>query len=163
MKQVWQRLFSNKLRSTALLMVAAFLVVVQLFGFFHAPAIAQDGSDVLLAQSRPDTILLAQDSPAVVTPSGICTRDLNQCGNAGSCSCPDGYDYSPIVGYCVIEDIDDATSRGDFVRSVCSINAFVIPTTCTDEENQLGYPVKCLCPGSTYYDQRFGQCVASFR
>ncbi|MGK7905348.1 MAG: hypothetical protein AB4352_28880 [Hormoscilla sp.] len=132
--------------STALKVLTAFLLAVQLF-LMVSPA------------------AMAQDMPAVIAPEGICTMDINQCGNSGSCTCPDGYEYNSIVGYCLIDDIDDATSRGSGsgVKSSCSIQAEVLPTTCTRDVNQVGYPSKCLCPGSTHYDQRFGQCVASFR
>ncbi|MBP0017041.1 MAG: hypothetical protein J7647_05710 [Cyanobacteria bacterium SBLK] len=106
---------------------------------------------------------MAGEVPAVITPPGACFLDINQCGNSSSCTCPDEYEYSPIVGYCLIEDIDDATERGNAVKSICSMQAAFIPTTCTDDLNSVGYPSKCLCPGSTHYDQRFGQCVASFR
>ena len=106
---------------------------------------------------------IAQGGQAVVSPSGICTKDVNTCGNPSSCSCPDGYDYDSTVGYCLIDDIDDATSRGVPVRSICSIQAQLLPTACTDDKNQLGYPSKCLCPGTTYYNQLMGQCVVSFR
>ena len=105
---------------------------------------------------------MAQGTPAAVTPSGICTKDINTCSNAGHCACPGEYEYDPILGYCLIDDIDDATSRGAPVRSICSIQAELF-TTCTDEENHLGYPVKCLCPGTTAYNQLIGQCVVSFR
>ena len=133
-----------KLFSTAFKILCAFLMSVQLF-LMVSPA------------------AMAQELPAVLFPAGICTLDINVCGNSGNCSCPDEYEYSSTVGYCLIDDIDDATSRGAGVRSSCSIQAQLLPTTCTDEENQLGYPIKCLCPGSTHYDQRFGQCVVSFR
>ena len=106
---------------------------------------------------------MAQDVPAVLVPDGICTLDINLCGNSGNCTCPNDYEYDSTVGYCLIDDIDDATSRGAEVKSPCSIEAEFIPTTCTDSENQLGHPEKCLCPGSTYYNQLTGQCVVSFR
>jgi len=108
-------------------------------------------------------VAMAQEMPAVVTPSGICTKDINVCSNASRCSCPGEYEYDSTVGYCLIDDMDDATSRGAPVRSICSIQAQLLPTTCTDEENNLGYPIKCLCPGTTYYNQLMGQCVVSFR
>ena len=106
---------------------------------------------------------MAQGTPAVVTPSGFCTKDINACSNSGNCACPDEYSYDSTLGYCLIDDIDDASSKGAPVRSICSIQAQLLPTTCTYEENQLGYPVKCLCPGTTAYNQLIGQCVVSFR
>ncbi len=107
-------------------------------------------------------VAMAQDMPAVVKPEGICTRDYNQCANPSICSCPDGYKYNASVGYCLIENIDNATSSGFDVRSVkssCSIQAQALPTTCTKDVNPLGYPSKCICPGSSVYNQLFAHCV----
>ena len=108
-------------------------------------------------------VAMAQDLPAVVTPDGACTRDYNPCGNPSACMCPDEYEYDSTVGYCLIDDIDDATTRGPAVRSICSIQAEFLPTTCTRDINPVGYPSKCLCPGTTYYNDLIGQCVVSFR
>ena len=106
---------------------------------------------------------MAQELPAVVAPSGACTLDINTCGNSSVCTCPDEYEYDSTVGYCLIDDIDDATSRGVPARSICSIQAELLPPDACVGENQLGYPIKCLCPGTTYYNQLMGQCVVSFR
>ena len=106
---------------------------------------------------------MARDLPAVVTPPGACTMDINVCGNASICSCPNEYEYDSTVGYCLIDDIDDATSRGAPVKNICSIQAELLPTTCTRDINNVGYPSKCLCPGKTYYNPLMGQCVVSLR
>ncbi|EGJ28544.1 hypothetical protein LYNGBM3L_71650 [Moorena producens 3L] len=102
------------------------------------------------------------DMPAVLSADGICTRDYNPCGNASICVCPDGYEYDSSVGLCLIEDINNATSRGldsISVKSSCSIQVQPLPATCTRDTNALGYPSKCLCPGISEYNQLFGQCV----
>lgn len=36
-------------------------------------------------------------------PNSICTLDINVCGNASICACPDGTIYSPITGQCIIQ------------------------------------------------------------
>lgn len=36
-------------------------------------------------------------------PEGICTRDINACGHASICQCPDGTTYSPVVGKCLVD------------------------------------------------------------
>ncbi len=110
-------------------------------------------------------VAMAQNMPAVVQPD-VCTRDYNPCANPSICGCPDGYEYNASVGYCLIEDINDATTRGFDVRSVkssCSIQAQALPTACTKDANPLGYPSKCLCPGETQYNELFGQCVIPLR
>ncbi|NEO92416.1 MAG: hypothetical protein F6K56_20150 [Moorea sp. SIO3G5] len=73
--------------------IFAFLMAVQLFLMVSPAAIAQE-------------------MPAVISPDGICTRDYNPCGNSSICACPDGYEYDANVGYCLIDDIYQATSRG---------------------------------------------------
>jgi len=129
--------------STALKVLTAFLLAVQLF-LMVSPA------------------AMAQDMPAVILPDGPCTLDYNPCGNGSICGCPDGYEYDASVGYCLIDDINDATSRGFDDRSLkssCSINARLLPTPCTRDQNQLGYPSMCKCPGYSEYNELFGQCV----
>lgn len=36
-----------------------------------------------------------------VKPPRICTRDINQWGHPSRCSCPEGYKYNPMNGFCV--------------------------------------------------------------
>ncbi len=38
-------------------------------------------------------------------PESICTQDINQCGNASICICPEDTIYNPVVGLC-LSDID---------------------------------------------------------
>ena len=38
---------------------------------------------------------------AIAYEKSICTRDINKCGHASICACPDGTTYSPVVGLCV--------------------------------------------------------------
>jgi len=125
--------------------ISFFLTVLAACTFFFAP--------VAMAQG---------DMPAVVQPDGICTADYNPCGNSSICTCPDGYEYNASVGYCLIDNISDATSRGFdaiSVKSSCSIQALPLPIDCTKDRNQLNYPSMCRCPGKSEYNQLFGQCV----
>ncbi len=122
--------------------IFAFLMAVQLFLMISPAA-------------------MAQEMPAVIAPDSICTQDYNRCGNSSICVCPDGYEYDASVALCLIEDIDEATSRGlddRSVKSSCSIQ--VIPLgPCTKDRNKLGYPSMCRCPAISEYNQLFGQCV----
>lgn len=130
--------------STVLKMLGSFLLAAQLFLMVSPAAMAQN------------------DMPAVIAPESICTMDYNPCANASMCICPDGYEYDASVGYCLIERIDDATSRGFDERSVkssCSIQASALPIPCTRDRNPLGYPSMCQCPGQSEYNELFGQCV----
>ncbi|NEO35362.1 MAG: hypothetical protein F6J90_03190 [Moorea sp. SIOASIH] len=122
--------------------IFAFLMAVQLFLMVSPAAIAQE-------------------MPAVIAPDSICTQDYNPCGNSSICACPDGYEYDANVGYCLIDDIYQATSRGFdaiSVKSSCSIQAIPLGP-CTKDINPLGYPSACLCPAISEYNQLFGQCV----
>ncbi|MDJ0702381.1 MAG: hypothetical protein QNJ46_03795 [Leptolyngbyaceae cyanobacterium MO_188.B28] len=130
--------------SMALKIICTFLMAVQLFLMASPTAMAQE------------------DVPAVKIPEDICTLDLNPCGNSSICNCPDGYGYDANVGFCLIDDIDQATSRGFDDRSVkssCSFQAQPLPTICTKDINPLGYPSSCACPGNSEYNELFGQCV----
>ncbi len=42
------------------------------------------------------------NSKCAFTPKSICTFDLNVCGNSSVCACPEGTDYNPLIGACVI-------------------------------------------------------------
>ena len=132
--------------SRTLKVISALLIVVQLFVITPSAA-------------------MADNLPAVLEPTGICTFDINECNNPSRCSCPDEYEYNSSVGKCTIEDINQATSRGFDNRSVassCSINALSL-VPCTKDQNPLGYPSSCLCPPGTEYNGLFGQCVISRR
>jgi hypothetical protein len=54
---------------------------------------------------RTATIVPLEEQAAshacVLKPEGICTQDINPCGNPSSCQCPNGYAYNPVVGTCV--------------------------------------------------------------
>ena len=41
-------------------------------------------------------------SKCAFPPNSICTRDINVCGHASICACPDGTTYSPVIGQCII-------------------------------------------------------------
>lgn len=98
--------------------------------------------------------------PAVINPAGICTMDINQCGNASICSCPEGYQYNSTIGYCLISEIQDATGPGATVTSSCSIQ--VLPNAiCTLDINNAGHSSFCSCPEGTEYNSTVGQCILS--
>ncbi len=40
-------------------------------------------------------------SKCVVPPTGVCTDDINQCGNPSVCQCAKGFHYSPALGSCL--------------------------------------------------------------
>ncbi|NEP49648.1 MAG: hypothetical protein F6K65_12885 [Moorea sp. SIO3C2] len=37
-----------------------------------------------------------------IPPQGICTADINVCGQSSICKCPGGTEYSALIGSCVI-------------------------------------------------------------
>lgn len=104
-----------------------------------------------------------RDVPAVLKSNGICTMDFNSCGNASICSCEEGYVYDANVGYCVIENVNDANYPGFDKRSIKSSCSIQVPpqSICTRDINSIGYPSLCDCRGVGEYDERLGQCVLS--
>ncbi|NER48512.1 MAG: hypothetical protein F6J92_17770 [Symploca sp. SIO1A3] len=43
------------------------------------------------------------ESKCTSPPQDICTLDINVCGNASICMCPDGTTYSPVIGECIVD------------------------------------------------------------
>jgi len=43
------------------------------------------------------------ESKCAFPPQGICTQDINVCGQASICQCPEGTQYSPVIGECIID------------------------------------------------------------
>ena len=44
---------------------------------------------------------VASDAGCVLEPTDICTTDINLCGHASICQCPNGYAYSAALGQCL--------------------------------------------------------------
>ncbi len=42
------------------------------------------------------------ESKCTFPSKGPCTLDINVCGHSSICSCPEGTQYSPLIGSCVI-------------------------------------------------------------
>jgi hypothetical protein len=102
-----------------------------------------------------------EDLAAVISPTGICTMDYNQCGQASICSCPEGYEYDSKVGYCLIKNVRQAAYAGVDHRGVASSCSIQVPAgrACTRDINPAGYASSCDCSGIGDYDARLGQCV----
>lgn len=92
----------------------------------------------------------------VQDPTGICTRDINPCGNPSVCGCSEGYTYNASIGKCLIDDIGLANDAGVEVKSRCALEPKGI---CTQDINQCGHASICQCPDNTTYSPVIGQCV----
>lgn len=94
-------------------------------------------------------------------PNGICTMDINRCGAASICGCPEGYEYDARLGQCLVKDVYQVTEVEPYhqmVKSSCSIQ---VPdqAICTRDINPAGYPSACGCGEFGEYDARIGQCI----
>ena len=75
-------------------------------GYSYEAAVGQCLLNIAGATSESDTGQAMKKgrksrSKCVVPPTGVCTKDLNQCGNASVCQCSKGFQYSPALGACV--------------------------------------------------------------
>lgn len=115
----------------------------------------------MIALLSPIQTMADSDKAAVKRPSGICTMDINPCGNSSICTCDEGYRYDAKVGYCIIDNLSEATHKGFDKRSIKSSCSIQVPPNraCTRDLNPVGYPSYCDCSGIGEYDQRLGQCV----
>jgi hypothetical protein len=95
-------------------------------------------------------------SACVMAPNGLCTRDINPCGNAGICKCPAGYVYDQAVGLCIIDDMSKASEPGASIESKCAVNPNGI---CTMDINRCGNPSICQCPDGHIYNPVVGKCI----
>lgn len=55
-------------------------------------------------------------------PQGICTRDINEWGHAGNCSCESNLQYDPRSGLC----IDAQTTESITIQGVVTADAMAI-------------------------------------
>lgn len=94
--------------------------------------------------------------PCVQEPTGVCTRDINACGNPSVCGCSPGYSYDASIGKCLIDDITLADGAGIEVKSRCATKPQGI---CTQDINQCGNASACECPEGATYNPVVGQCI----
>jgi len=57
--------------------------------------------DEAAPQPSSNMELVASDAGCVLEPTDICTTDINLCGHASICQCPNGYAYSAALGQCL--------------------------------------------------------------
>ena len=41
------------------------------------------------------------ETSCVRKPAGICTRDINMCGQPSSCACEEGFQWNDVAGMCI--------------------------------------------------------------
>jgi hypothetical protein len=64
---------------------------------FNFCATADEAAPQLSSSVEP----AASNAGCVLQPSGICTTDINLCGHASICQCPNGYVYYAALGQCL--------------------------------------------------------------
>ncbi len=98
---------------------------------------------------------VAEEMACLIAPDGICTMDINACGNASICTCPKGYSYNAAIAQCVIDDIASATSTSEAVEGSC----VTAPGACTRDINPCGHPSRCACSKGFAYNPAVGKCL----
>jgi len=111
-----------------------------------------------------------------IKPQGICTRDVNQCGNASACQCPLGYIYNAVTGTCdwsfeyhrypVIwfgetpELPSEPSDSTTILSPACERDVACVsqPIKCTSDTNDCGYPSRCKCEAGYFYNPATGMC-----
>lgn len=129
------------------------------------------GTEQTAEQTTEQTTEEVTESPdevmqCVVEPD-ICTRDINECGNPSSCTCPDGFYYSPAMGECLY-DLDGADAAaaaadeaaGDDDAEQCVLEPDGI---CTRDINECGNPSSCTCPEGYAYNASAYKCLLILR
>ena len=99
-----------------------------------------------------------------IAPATACSKDINMCGHSSACQCPDGYQYDPRIGRCLVRDVAEVHVIGSTrivdqlpVDGVCARVAE--PGPCTADLNTCGYSSSCICSDGFKYDERVGLCL----
>jgi len=100
---------------------------------------------------------VAEEMACSIAPNGPCTMDINVCGNASICTCPNGYSYNAAIAQCVIEDIAEATSASTIAIEGSCVGTQPVP--CTRDINRCGHPSRCMCPEGLTYNPVVGKCL----
>lgn len=112
-------------------------------------------------------IATTKESKCALPPSGICTEDINPCGNASACECPTGYSYDAAAGQCLLNlaDIAKPSEGQSMKKGKPSSSKCVMPPTgvCTKDINQCGQPSVCECPKGSHYSPALGACLKDLR
>ncbi len=108
------------------------------------------------------------NSKCALPPTGICTEDINECGNASACQCPAGYTYDAAAGQCLLNLANggSASSSGKTTKqAVKSASKCVVPPTgvCTEDINQCGNASVCQCAKGFHYSPALGACLKDLR
>ncbi|MES0490043.1 MAG: hypothetical protein ABUK01_08635 [Leptospirales bacterium] len=106
-----------------------------------------------------ETTVKESDGLACVTtisPGGVCTEDINECGFASSCECPKGYGYNSDIGKCLLNNIANGAPGKKVPVGKCAVK----PTgACAQVINECGVLASCGCPDGFKYDDRSGMCL----
>lgn len=101
---------------------------------------------------------------------GQCTRDINECGHASHCTCPEGYSYNGAVAECLYDfgaAVNDEQSTSNSFESPDdnSTQQCVLPPgdTCTRDINECGNPSQCSCPDGYEYNAAINKCLLILR
>ncbi|MGF1563399.1 MAG: hypothetical protein ACFB3T_14620 [Geminicoccaceae bacterium] len=68
-------------------------------GYSYNPSVLTCVIDDLSQASEPGEPVDA--GACAARPEGMCSRDINACGHAGMCRCPDDMRYDPALGLCL--------------------------------------------------------------
>lgn len=90
-------------------------------------------------------------------PDAVCTMDVNACGQASVCGCPDGYSYDAALGKCLLnlEGVSEAT----FVSVDDSECVRPATDACTRDINACGQPSSCSCDEGFVWNDVVGKCL----
>lgn len=107
--------------------------------------------------AEPVDLFAAPECVIDPPPDAVCTMDVNPCGQASICGCPDGYAYNPALGKCVLstEGVSEATfvpvDHGECVKPATG--------ACTRDINACGQPSSCSCDEGFVWNSAVGMCV----
>ena len=113
-----------------------------------------------LGQSEPILSDDLSEAPLCVASfdvGAICTKDINECGFASACTCPDGYVYNSSLGGCLLK-LDGV---GEAIRAEITPTACAKPAegVCTRDINVCGQPSTCTCEDGFVWNSVAGACL----
>lgn len=97
---------------------------------------------------------VVHSAECIIAPTGVCTMDINLCGNPSVCQCPEGYTYNAATSQCNIADLSHGQANELTSPALCSAQ----PGVCTRDINQCGNPSTCQCEEGFSYNAVTGMC-----
>ena len=100
------------------------------------------------------------DPPScAISPTGVCTRDINPCGHPSQCNCSSSYAYNQSLGLCVLDLQGVSQAKAVEVPDGGCVTDPPKGAICTRDINACGNPSSCTCEEGFAWNDVVGKCL----